>query len=121
MAFTTEFVMGAGGSVEEIPVSMNGGGGSNSNPTAYQLVTVDAGSGAIVLVAGNMNPTSTASSSRPHLQIGTRTHDDPSTYLTGPTGLMIGVRATGIVQVAVVSRSPVGTTTFTGTVYVARL
>ena len=120
MAFTTEFVMGAGGAeVEEVPVSMNGGGGSSSNPTAYPLATVDAGDGAIILVVGTMTPGNTIVSVRPHLQVGSRTHEEPHTYLTGPAGLGIGIRATGSVQVAVLSRTS-SATSFTGTVYVAR-
>lgn len=120
MAFTTEFVLGAGGTVEEIPVSMNGGGGGSSSPTVYPLTTVDAGDGAIVLVAGTMVPGSTIANIRPHLQVGAHTHQEPHTYLTGPTGLGIGVRATGSVQVEVLSRTS-GATTFTGTVYVVRM
>lgn len=117
MAFTTEFVMGAGGAeVEEIPVSMSGGG----TTTVYPLTTVDAGAGAIVFVAGTMTPGSTLSAGRPHLRIGSHTHEEPHVQLSGPAGLGLGVRGTGSVQVAVLSRS-VGTTSFTGTVYVARL
>ena len=117
MAFTTEFVMGAGGAeVEEIPVSMSGGG----SDTVYPLATVDAGAGAIVFVAGTMTPGSTLTAGRPHLRIGSHTHQEPYFILTGPAGLGIGARATGSVQVAVLSRTT-GTTTFTGTVYVARL
>lgn len=116
MAFTTEFVMGAGGAVEEIPVSMSGGGSG----TVYPLTTVDAGTGAIVLVVGTMTPGSTLNAGRPHLQIGSHTHQEPHVQLSGPAGLGIGVRVTGSVQVAVLSRST-ATTTFTGTVYVARL
>ena len=117
MAFTTEFVMGAGGAeVEEIPVSMNGGG----NGTVYPLTTVNAGTGAIVLVVGTMTPGSTLTAGRPHLRIGSHTHEEPHAQLSGPAGLGIGVRVTGSVQVAVLSRS-VGATSFTGMVYVARL
>ena len=118
MAFTTEFVIGAGGGVEEIPVSMSGAG----NGVTYPLTTVNAGDGAVILVVGTMVPASTTSSSRPHLQIGTYTHSDPSTYLTGPTGIGVGGLFTGSVQIAVLSRTTITTpTTFTGTVYVARL
>ena len=121
MAFTTEFVMGAGGAeVEEIPVSMSGGGGSASSPTVYPLTTVNAGTGAIVLVVGTMTPGSTLTAGRPHLRIGSHTHEEPHAQLSGPAGLGIGVRVTGSVQVAVLSRS-VGATSFTGMVYVARL
>ncbi|MGW8593244.1 hypothetical protein ACWGLC_16255 [Dietzia sp. NPDC055877] len=115
MAFTTEFVMGAGGGVEEIPVSMSGGGAG----TVYPLTTVDAGAGAFILVSGAMTG-STFESQRPHLQIGTHTHTDPRLYLTGPNGLGIWAKATGTVQVAVLSRVT-STTTLTGTVYVSRL
>ena len=105
-----------GGGVEEIPVSMSGGG----NGTVYPLTTVDVGDGAIVLVLGTMDPASTGGSFRPHLQIGSYTHQEPHTYLTGPTGPGVGVMATGSVQIAVLSRDS-RSTTFDGTVYVARL
>ena len=121
MAFTTEFVMGAGGAeVEEIPVSMSGGGGIASNPTAYPLTTVDAGDGAVILVIGTMDPGSTSSAYRPHLQIGSYTHVSPHTELTGPAGTGIGMVVTGTVEVSILSRTTV-TTSFTGTVYAARL
>ena len=112
--------IGGGGGVEEIPVSMSGGGGTTSGPTVYPLTTVDAGDGAIVLVLGTMDPASTGGSFRPHLQIGSYTHQEPHTYLTGPTGSGVGVMATGSVQIAVLSRDS-RSTTFDGTVYVARL
>ena len=117
MAFSTEFVMGAGGAeVEEIPVSMSGGG----NGTVYPLTTVDAGDGALVLVLGTMDPASTNTSLRPHLQIGPHTHTSPYEQLTGPEGAVIGTFATGTVEVSILSRY-VSTTSFTGTVYVARV
>ena len=118
MAFSTEFVMGAGGAVEveEIPVSMNGGG----NGTVYPLTTVNAGAGAIVFVAGTLTPGSTLNAGRPHLRIGSHPHEEPHAQLSGPAGLGLGARVTGSVQVAVLSRS-VGATSFTGMVYVARL
>ena len=121
MAFTTEFVMGAGGAeVEEIPVSMSGSGGSSSSPVAYPLTTVDAGDGAIVLVLGTLDPGSTLAGSRPHLQIGSHTHESPHTELTGPAEFGFGVVVTGTVEVSILSRGN-NTTSFTGTVYVARL
>lgn len=117
MAFTTEFVMGAGGAeVEEIPVSMSGGGVN----TTYPLTTVDAGDGAVVLVLGTMNPGNTTSTLRPHLQIGSVTHGEPHTYLTGPTGPGVGIWAMGSAQIAILSRSS-ASTTFDGTVYVIRM
>lgn len=117
MAFTTEFVMGAGGAeVEEIPVSMSGGG----NGTVYPLTTVDAGDGAVVLVLGTMDAGNTGILYRPHLQIGSYTHESPHTQLTGPAETGIGMVVTGTVEMSILSR--VGSTTsFTGTVYVARL
>lgn len=118
MAFSTEFVMGAGGAVEveEIPVSMSGGG-YNTN---YPLTTVNAGVRAIVFVSGTMVPAHTSTSYTPHLIIGSYTHESPRDHLTGPTGLGIVTTATGSVQVSVRSRYS-STTTFTGTVYVVRL
>ena len=117
MAFTTEFVMGAGGAeVEEIPVSMSGGG----NGTVYPLTTVDAGAGAIVLVLGTMNPAFTTTVGRPHLQIGSYTHQSPHTELTGPAGTGLGMVVTGTVEVSILSRVNAATT-FDGTVYVARV
>ena len=116
MAFTTEFVMGAVGSVEEIPVSMSGGDSGNT----YPLATVDAGDGAIILVAGTMSPGSTNSSNRPHLLFGSITQEWPHPQLTGPDGPGVGVLASGSVAVEIRSRTA-SSTTFTGTVYVARL
>ena len=120
MAFTTEFVMGAGGGVDEIPVSMSGGGGTSSNPNVYPLATVDAGDGAIVLVSGTMNPAFTTTAGRPHLQIGSYTHESPHTELTGPAGTGLGMVVTGTVEVSILSRVNAATT-FDGTVYVARV
>ena len=117
MAFTTEFVMGAGGAeVEEIPVSMSGGG----NGVTYPLTTVDAGDGAVVLVLGTLDPGSTLVGSRPHLQIGSYTHESPHIELTGPAEFGFGVVVTGTVEVSILSRGS-NTTSFTGTVYAARL
>lgn len=109
-----------GAQLEEIPVSMSGGGGSSSSPTVYPLTTVEAGAGAFILVAGTMAGGSNYEVQRPHLQIGTHTNTDPRNQLTGPDGLGAWAKATGTVQVAVLSRTT-STTTFTGTVYVARL
>lgn len=118
MAFSTEFVMGAGGvEVEEIPVSMSGGG----NGTVYPLTTVDAGDGALILVIGMLAPANTSTSSRPHLQIGSYTHSEPNAYLNGPTGMGVGGLFTGVVQISIISRYVIGTSTFDGTVYVTRM
>lgn len=106
--------------MEEIPVSMSGGGGSSSSPTVYPLTTVDAGAGAFILVAGTMAGGSTYEVQRPHLQIGIHINTDPRTQLTGPDGLGAWAKATGTVQVAILSRTS-SATSFTGTVYVARL
>ena len=117
MAFSTEFVMGAGGAeVEEIPVSMSGGG----NGTVYPLATVDAGAGAIILVAGTMSPGSTNSSNRPHLLLGSITQEWPHPQLTGPDGPGVGVLTSGSVAVGIRSRTTTSTT-FTGTLYVVRV
>lgn len=118
MAFTTEFVMGAGGGVEEIPVSMSGGGGGPSSPTAYPLTTVDAGDGAFIAVGGTM---STTSLNPAHLDIGGIAFADARVLLTGPAVIPRPAGyVTGTVSVAVLSRNS-SATTFTGTVYVYRL
>ena len=103
-----------GGGVEEIPVSMSGSGSG----TVYPLTTVDAGDGAIVLVLGTMDTVSTSAASRPHLQIGSYTHESPHTELTGPAKPGIGMIVTGTVEVSILLRSAL-TSSFTGTVYVA--
>lgn len=105
-----------GGGVEEIPVSMSGGGSG----TVYPLTTVDAGDGAIVLVSGTMDPGNSTRVYSPHLQIGPYTHESPHEILTGPAGPGIGMFVTGTVEVSILSRH-LSTTSFTGTVYVARL
>ena len=101
-----------GGGVEEIPVSMSGGGSG----TVYPLTTVDAGDGAVVLVLGTMG--GPAGSNGAHLQIGSYTSESPHVQLTGPEEPGIGMVVTGTVEVSILSRSTL-TTSFTGTVYVA--
>ena len=109
-----------GGGVEEIPVSMSGGGGSSSSPTAYPLTTFDAGDGAVVLVVGTMDPSTTSFNGKPLLQIGSYTHGSPHEQLTGPEESGIGMIVTGTVEISILSRH-FNTTSFTGTVYVAHL
>lgn len=118
MAFSTEFVMGAGGSVEveEIPVSMSGSG----NGTMYPLTTVDAGGGAWIVITGMMVPAGTGNS-RPYLHVGSEVCDSPHAVLTGSANLGIGALATGTVAISIQSRALAGTTTFTGKVHVVRL
>lgn len=114
MAFTTQFVMGAGGAeVEEIPVSMSGTG----NGTVHSLTTVDAGAGAIVVVAGTLASSSTT---KPDLHIGSSVYASPVTHLTGPQFGVVD-KFTGSIAVSIRTRSGVGTTTFNGTVYVVRM
>ena len=121
MAFTTEFVMGAGGAeVEEIPVSMSGSGGAASSPTVYPLATVDAGDGATIVLTGTLNPGSTSTNGRPHVRIGTLVHSDPSPLLIGPGAVGVGGFFTGVVDVSVLSRT-LAVSSFTGTVYVTRV
>ena len=112
MAFTTEFVMGAGGAVEveEIPVSMSGGGSGN----VYPLTTVDAGTGAWVWVEGALDPAATTLSGIPHLQVGSRTYPGIGDRIGG------GGYFTGTVNVSMLSRT-FASTTFTGKVYVTRM
>ena len=109
MAFTTEFVMGAGGSVEEIPVSMSGGG-----TATYPLATVDAGDGAWVWVDGALSAGAGSSTSSPILNVGDRPYSVNGARAGG------GGYFTGAVTVAIQSRN-FSTTTFTGTVYVTRM
>ena len=111
MAFTTEFVMGAGGAeVEEIPVSMSGGGNGN----VYPLTTVDAGTGAWVWVEGALSPGAGGTITSPQLQVGNRIYAVNGDRAGG------GGYFTGTVTVSVNSRTS-GTTTFDGTVYVTRM
>ena len=111
MAFTTEFVMGAGGAqVEEIPVSMSGSGVG----TVYPLTTVDAGDGAWVWVDGALSAGAGSSTSSPILNVGDRPYSVNGARAGG------GGYFTGAVTVAIQSRN-FSTTTFTGTVYVTRM
>lgn len=111
MAFTTQFVMGAGGvEVEEIPVSMSGSGSGN----VYPLTTVNAGTGAWVWVDGALSPASTGSSNAPELAVGSRNYRVNGDRAGG------GGHFTGTVNIAIHSRAS-GTTTFSGTVYVIRV
>ena len=108
MAFTTEFVMGAGGAeVEEIPVSMSGSG----NGTVYPLATVDAGGGAWVMLDGPKTGSTPVS-----VNIGSMTvrMDAASTRLCGVA------YASGTVPISVTTHG-FSTVNFTGTVYVTRM
>lgn len=116
MAFTTEFVMGAGGSVEEIPVSMSGGGSGN----VYPLTTVDAGTGAWVWINGTVTEGSSSASLRPHIKMGNTLCEDPHMILVELVGGLVGGYFTGTVQIDVLSRGSLSSS-FTGTVYVARV
>ena len=107
MAFTTEFVMGAGGGVEEIPVSMSGGGSG----TVYPLTTVNAGSGAWVWVEGEKAQGGTAT-----LTVGAKSY-----AVTTPAGrLGGGGYFTGNVAISITTGG-FTTVTFTGKVYVTRV
>ena len=109
MAFTTEFVMGAGGAVEveEIPVSMSGGGIGN----VYPLTAVNADSGAWVWVDGARTGNGLLT-----LRVGSleyRAAND-SARMGG------GGYFSGTVQIDALSRIST-TSSFTGTVYVIRV
>ena len=108
MAFTTEFVMGAGGAeVEEIPVSMSGSG----NGTVYPLTTVDAGDGALVWVEGEKT-----GSGAPTLTVGGNSYTvGGGTTRAGGGGYFIGNVACSMTTIGF------ATTTFSGKVYVTRL
>ena len=109
MAFTTEFVMGAGGAVEveEIPVSMSGSGPDKVHP----LTTVDAGTGAWVWVDGERTGTGTQT-----LNVGSKNYSqNAGTTRGGGGGYFTGNVAVSIVTVGY------ATTTFTGKVYVTRM
>ena len=112
MAFSTEFVMGAGGAVEveEIPVSMNGGG----NGTVYPLTTVNAGAGAWVWTEGAITAPNITGAGLPQLQVGDRI------YTLGQDRAGGGGYFTGTVNVAIRSRT-FASTTFDGKVYVTRM
>lgn len=107
MAFTTEFVMGAGGSVEEIPVSMSGSGSN----TVHPLTTVDAGSGAWVWVDGEKTGSVTFT-----LTVGAKRYGGSS----GTTRAGGGGYFTGNVECSITT-SGFNTTTFSGKVYVTRV
>lgn len=109
MAFTTEFVMGAGGAVEveEIPVSMTGSGSGNVHP----LTTVNAGTGAWVWIIGEKTGTPTTT-----LNVGAKSYN-----IAGGTTRAEGVgHFTGNVAISVTT-SGLSQVTVTGTVYVARM
>lgn len=108
MAFTTEFVMGAGGAeVEEIPVSMSGSGTN----TVHPLTTVDAGSGAWVWVEGEKTGNATFT-----LTVGAKSYaGDTGTTRAGGGGYFTGNVACSV------RTAGIATTTFAGTVYVTRL
>lgn len=105
-----------GTSVDEIPVSMNGGGSG----TVYPLTTVNAGPGAFIAVGGTLS-TSSFDAYKAYLRVGTLTFENANILLTSLSAIpRPGGYFTGIVQVAIVSRTS-SATSFTGTVYVARL
>lgn len=105
-----------GGGVEEIPVSMSGGGNQD---VVYPLATVDARDGAWVIVTGDMSPGATGGATRPHLRVGTVTHTDPAGALGGDA-VGLASYTSGQVQLSVISRAS-ASTSFSGTVYVIRL
>ena len=109
MAFSTEFVMGAGGAVEveEIPVSMSGSG----NGTVYPLTTVNAGTGAWVWVDGERTGNGTQT-----LNVGSKNYAQNSGTTRGGGGGYF----TGNVAISIVTTG-YSTTTFTGKVYVTRM
>lgn len=115
MAFGTELVMGAGGSVEEIPVSMSGSG----NGTYYPLIIINAGSGSLVALTGSMSPGSTSSTNRPHLMVGPKTYITPHAVFDGADAGFVAHHS-GIVSISVLSRSA-STTSFNGLVRVIRI
>lgn len=104
-----------GGRLKEVPVSMSGGG-----ERTYPLTTIDAGAGALIVVTGVMSAGSTSATSRPHVQIGAYTDQEPHLALTG-TARGIVSHQSGTVAVSIVHRHIYSSTTFTGTVYVAYL
>ena len=110
MAFTTEFVMGAGGAVEveEIPVSGEGDGSG----TVYPLATVNAGSGAWVWVDGER-----AGQAPSTLNVGAKEYASPS----GESRAGGGGYFTGSVVITYTIRGLGTRNSFTGTVYVTRL
>lgn len=111
MAFSTEFVMGAGGAeVEEIPVSASGVG----NPVTYPLTTVNAGNGAWIWVDGTLSIGTSVMANAPQLHIGDRYYG-----VFGPRA-GCGGYFTGSVPIRMISRSNY-TSTFSGTVYVTRV
>ena len=108
MAFTTEFVMGAGGAeVEEIPVSMSGGGAGN----VYPLTTVDAGAGAWVWVEGEKVGNSACT-----LTVGGKSYAGASAPTrAGGGGYFIGNVACSVTTIGF------SNVTFSGKVYVTRM
>lgn len=99
-----------GAEVEEIPVAMSGTGINQSFP----LATVDAGDGALVLVAGD---SSTAPSGQwsSTLVIGSR-----ETELDGAGHYGGGGHSTGAVDIRIISGHNSATTDFAGNVFVIR-
>ena len=101
MAFSTEFVMGAGsGGYDSLNFYWEDSGGSTSSPEVTVVATVDAGENAVVKVSGSLIPGTTASSQAPQVEIGgalfTPTTED---MMHG-----ISVAASGIVEVRCLSR-----------------
>ena len=119
MAITSEIIGKLGGRVESVPVSMSGNGGSSSSPVKHLLTRVEVPAGKQVLVGVVGKFTSTQSNTnRPDFDIGgfvsyastdTNAHASASAVLT-KSG-----------DVNVITRSPIGTSTFVGTVYTAEM
>lgn len=106
MAFSTQFVASAGGTVEEIAVSNSGNGFGNSLP----LTTVNAGTGAWVWVDGSKN------GSAFDLVVAQKKYEIKSASSRAGGG----GHFTGSVAVSMVTQSG-STATFSGTVYVIRI
>ena len=120
MAITSEIIGKLGGAdVESVPVSMSGNGGYTNSGVKHFLtrVEVPAGKQVLVAVVGKFTATQPAGA-RPDFDIGgfvsyastdTNAHASASAVLS-QSG-----------DVNVITRSPIGTSTFVGTVYTAEM
>lgn len=92
MAFTTEFVMGAGGGeYDSLNFYWESSGGNTSSPQVTVVATVDAGENALVRVSGVLTQGQTWAGQIPQVQIGdTLFEPTPAEMLRGLTAVASG-------------------------------
>lgn len=100
MAFTTEFVMGAGGGYDSLNFYWEDSGGTGGSPKVTTVATVDAGEKAVVKVSGSLIRGASYDTQTPHVQIG------DAVFAPTPSEMSNGIStvASGPVEIRCLSR-----------------